>query len=388
MPTTPSRWEPYCHRPDAEFHLSKFASSVLGHQAGVIFFDGSGATRLKSAIPDRDGDTTDLVVSVQRPPLFPVAFSGSPSAQLPGQTAQDNQLSVLQRASNVVADLKQTRASVANFVENHKTVFDGVSTGFDVLGTLSGVVALASLVAGTVAVAPALLGIMSGAASLLLLKEDGQMFYYEIMGDEINKKRLANSWSYQMVESVAPWFAVPDLMRSGLSTVRETARTALKVTALTERIEVTAARLSTQREVLNSYREAHATKIDQSNIMTKVQRMRAKGNKLDRNLLRAQSKLNKAKRQLMLLRSIGLPAYAGTIYGMGLYAIDPPSLEDAWQAAREAWQGTFEQPAVTHDPHHPAHLLVPAQAAPSVAGDARPVMQFQVAVHPKPGALQ
>ncbi|MGN6234180.1 MAG: hypothetical protein ACTHNZ_23820 [Trinickia sp.] len=386
MPNPPSRWQPYCHRPDAEFHLSKFAGEVLGHDAGVIFFDGSGAARLKSAHPDKDGDTTDLVVSVQRPPLFPLAFSGRSGMQSSGRPAQGSQPMALHQTGRVLADLTQTRKSVANFIEGHKTAFDGASTVFDVVGTVSGVLALVALVGGTVAVAPAVLGIMAGAASLLLLKEDGQMFYYEVTGDEMHKQQLANSWSYRMVESVAPWLALPDLFTSGLSTVRETAQTASKVTALTARIETTTARLASQREAIDSYREAHATKLSKPNIVTKVQRMRAKANKLDSNLLRAQSKLSKARRELVKLGAVGLPSYAGTIYGAGTYSIDPPDVVNAWQGTRERWRNTFDQPIATHDPHHPVHLLVPAQTASYVAGDVQPVMQLQVAVRPKSGA--
>jgi hypothetical protein len=292
----------------------------------------------------------------------------------------------MQRMGRILEDAKQTRESVANFVERHKTAFDGASTVFDVVGTLSGVIALAALVGGTVAVAPAVLGIVAGAASLLLLKEDGQMLYYEVTGDEMHKQRLANSWSYQMVESVAPWFALPDLFTSGLSTVRETAQTATKVTALTARIETTTARLASQREAIDAYTEAHATKLDKPNIMTKVQRMRAKANKLDSNLLRAQSKLGKARGELVKLGVVGLPAYAGTLYGASTYAIDPPAIASAWQGARERWQDTFNQPMATHDPHHPAHLLVPPRTASCVAGDVQPVMQFHVAIRPKSGA--
>ncbi|MBN3854822.1 hypothetical protein G3N59_15670 [Paraburkholderia sp. Ac-20340] len=388
MPNAPSRWEPYCHRPDAAAHLSNFAGSVLGHHAGVIFFDGSGATRLKSAIPDNDGDTTDLVVSIQRPPFFPVGFAGGSTARSAQQNPRGGGNAIAQTASRVLADLGQARSSAAQFVENHKTAFDGAATAVDVLGVLSGVVAMASLLAGTVALAPAVLGIVAGAAALALLSEDGRMFYYEVTGNELRKRELASSWHYQMVEAVAPWLALPDLALSGLSTVREAGQTARTVAAASNRIETTTARLASQREAIDAYSQAHATKLNQSNITTKIQRMRAKANKLDKNLLRAQSKLTVASRKLVVLRTIGLPAYAGTIYGMSVYGIDPPSLSDGLQASEKAWHDRLPPPTPTPDPHHPAQLLVPAQTAAQVAGIAHPMMQFQVAVRPKTEVTQ
>ncbi len=386
MPNAPSRWEPYCHRPDAASHLSNFAGNVLGSNAGVIFYDGSGATRLKSALPDSDGDTTDLIVSVQRPPLFPVGFA-SGSGSRGGQPTQRSSLNaVIQTGESLMAEAGQVRTAAAKFIENHKTAFDGVATAVDVLGVLSGIVAGLSLAGGAVAFAPAILGMIAGVAAAALLIEDGRMFYYEITGNELRKKELASTWHYQMVEAVAPWLAVPDLAVSGLSTVREAGQTARTVAGASNRIEATAARLADQRDAIDAYTQSHATKLDQSNITTKIQRMRAKANKLDKNLLRAQSKLAAASRKLVVLRTIGLPAYAGTIYGMSAYSIDPPSLADGLQATQKAWHDRFAPPTPTPDPHHPAHLLVPSQSAPQVAGSAQPVMQFQVAVRPKAGA--
>ncbi|WP_322047397.1 hypothetical protein [Paraburkholderia sp. J67] len=285
-----------------------------------------------------------------------------------------------------MAEAGQVRTAAAKFIENHKTAFDGVATAVDVLGVLSGIVAGLSLAGGAVAFAPAILGMIAGVAAAALLIEDGRMFYYEITGNELRKKELASTWHYQMVEAVAPWLAVPDLAVSGLSTVREAGQTARTVAGASNRIEATAARLADQRDAIDAYTQSHATKLDQSNITTKIQRMRAKANKLDKNLLRAQSKLAAASRKLVVLRTIGLPAYAGTIYGMSAYSIDPPSLADGLQATQKAWHDRFAPPTPTPDPHHPAHLLVPSQSAPQVAGSAQPVMQFQVAVRPKAGA--
>lgn len=53
MSKSPAFWEPYCHRSEAEFHLSNFAARVLGRHAGVVFFDGIDAARLKQRFPMR-----------------------------------------------------------------------------------------------------------------------------------------------------------------------------------------------------------------------------------------------------------------------------------------------------------------------------------------------
>lgn len=168
------------------------------------------------------------------------------------------------------------------------------------MGVMSGVLAVAAIPAEGVAFAAAL-GIVAGLASVALLVEDGQMLYFELTGDEMRKKQLANSWTYQLIESVAPWLALPDLAVSGLKTVRETGRTALKVTALADRAEAATQRLATQREAIDAYQEAHANKLGQPNIQTKTQRMRAKANRLTGDMQRAQTKLDKTSRKLRQL---------------------------------------------------------------------------------------
>ncbi|HKT97605.1 MAG TPA: hypothetical protein VJS30_13895 [Paraburkholderia sp.] len=357
----------------------------------MIFFDGSSATRLKSARADKDGDTTDLIVSVARPPVFPVAFQGKAQSQSFEKFARDQAQAAWQGAGHALTDATQAyskaTAPVASFIENHKTAFDGVSTGVDALGVMSGVLAVAAIPAEGVAFAAAL-GIVAGLASVALLVEDGQMLYFELTGDEMRKKQLANSWTYQLIESVAPWLALPDLAVSGLKTVRETGRTALKVTALADRAEAATQRLATQREAIDAYQEAHANKLGQPNIQTKTQRMRAKANRLTGDMQRAQTKLDKTSRKLRQLRTIGLPAYAGSAYGLGVYSVDPPDLGKAWQSVSQALQGGTHSPAPTIDPHHPAHQLMPTQAAPHLPGDVRPIVQFQVGVRPNTEASQ
>lgn len=391
MPNAPSRWEPYCHRPDAEFHLSKFASDVLGHDVGVIFFDGSGAARLKSASPDKDGDTTDLIVSVSKPPLFPFAFTGQPGAQSFSQFARERMGELFREAGAAASGVKtaysHATAPVAEFIEGRKTVFDGVNTAVDAWGVMSGFLAATTIAAEGIALAPAL-GVVALLGAALLLIADGKMFYYEITGNEVRKKELANSWSYKLIESVAPWLSLPDLAYSGLRTLRGLPKAAREFTALAEEASAASQRLASQRDAIAAYKEARGTKLDRPNIMTKTQHMQAKANRFTSDMERVQAKLQKASRELRLLRFIEAPAYVGSAYGAGVLATDPPDFADTASSVSEAWRKKARSWESANDPHHPAHLLVPSQLAPYTPGDARPTLQFQVAVRPRTGTSQ
>ena len=386
MPNPPSRWEPYCHRPDAELHLSKFAGEVLGHDAGVIFFDGSGSARLKSASPDMDGDTTDLIVSVARAPSFPFAFRGQPEAQTFSQFARERTQGLLRDAGAAASSLKSAYGHatepVAKFIEGHKTTVDGVNTVVDTWGVMSGYLAATTIVAEGVTLAPAL-GVVALVGAALLLVADGTMFCFEITGNEVRKKQLENFWAYKLVESVAPWLSLPDLATSGLRTVRGLPKAAREVTAWGEEAGAASQRLASQREAIAAFKEAHSAKLDRPNIMTKTQRMQAKANRLTSDMQRAHAKLQKASKELRSLRLIEVPAYVGSTYGAGVIATDPPDFADMASSVSQAWQRQTKAWGFAHDPHHPAHSLVPSQIAPHTPGDVRPTLQFQVAVSPR-----
>lgn len=388
MPNAASRWEPYCHRPDATFHLSKFASDVLGHDAGVIFFDGSGAARLKSASPDKDGDTTDLIVSVQRPPLFPFAFRGTAQSQSFAQFSQGLAKGAWQDASKAIGAANYARSALGSFIGRHKTAFDTGNTFIDVVGVVTGVLAVAAIGAEGVALIPAAFAVASLVGALGLVVADGTMSYFELTGDKVHQRELENFWAYQLVEAVGPWMAVPDLMLGGPRALAEQARTSLKARAMSNRVDAAEQALAGQRDAIDVYRETHANKLDQPNIMTKTQRMRAKANRMNGDLVRAKTKLEKMKGKLALLRWLELPAYGGTIFGMGEYGVNPPDLGQTGQSVSQAWHDARTHSTVTPDPHHPAHALVPSRVAPHAAGDIRPVMQFQVSVRPNAGASQ
>lgn len=388
MPNAPSRWEPYCHRPDAEFHLSKFASEVLGHDAGVIFFDGSGATRLKSAMPDRDGDTTDLIVSIQRPPLYPFALRGTARSQSFAEFSQGLAKSASRDAGKALDAANYVRHALGSFIGSHKTAFDTGNTVIDVVGVVTGVLAVAAIGVEGAALIPAAFAIASLVGALGLVVADGTMSYFELTGDKVHQRELENYWAYQLVEAVGPWMAVPDLLLGGPRALAEQARTSLKVRAMSNRVDAAEQALAGQRDAIDTYREAHANKLDQPNIMTKTQRMRAKANRINGDLVRARTKLEKMKGKLALLRWLELPAYGGTIFGMSEYGVNPPDFGQTRQSVSQAWHDARTHATGTPDPHHPAHALVPSQVAPHAAGDIRPVMQFQVSVRPNAGASQ
>ncbi|WP_118184418.1 hypothetical protein [Paraburkholderia phosphatilytica] len=385
MPNVPASWEPYCHRPDAAHHLSNFASGVLGHDAGVIFFDGSASTRLKSARADRDGDTTDLVVSVCRAPLFPLAFQGEADPQTVTQMARQHvdgsgTGSVLGSAKTLY---NRARAPLADFIESHKTAVDGVAIVADTAGVISGGLAVASIAAGGIALAP-VLGVVAGLAALALLAEDGQMFYYEVTGNEVRKKKLANSWAYKLIETVAPILAIPDMAVGGVRAVGELPTATREAGQLAEEAQTATTRLADQRSAIDAYKEAHLSKLDQPNIMTKTQKMQAKANRLAGDVQRAQAKLQKATNSLRALRLIELPAYAASTYGLGVYATDPPDWSDTTSSVAQAWHSAAS--GGSQDPHHPAHALLPTQLPSRIAGTPAPLLQFHVGVRPGNGA--
>ncbi|WP_206958098.1 hypothetical protein [Trinickia acidisoli] len=388
MSKVPASWKPYCHRPDATFHLSKFASNVLGHDTGVIFFDGAGAARLKSAVPDQDGDTTDLIVSVQRPPLLPFAFRGTAKSQSFAQFAQGQLQGALQDGGKALDATRSAYHALGSVIEHNKTLFDSTNTAIDVLGVITGVLAVAAIGAEGAALIPAAFAIASLIGALGLVVADGTMSYFELTGDKMHKRELENSWAYQLVEAVGPWMAVPDLLLGGPRAVAEQAGTSLKVRAMTNRVDAAEKELASQREAIDAYTEAHANKLGQTNIMTRSQRMRAKANRMNGDLVRAKAKLKKMSQKLTALRLLELPAYGGTLFGMSEYAVSPPDWGQARHSVSQAWQDGWMRQAATQDPHHPAHVLVPTQAVPHAAGDIRPVMQFQVGIRPHAGAAE
>lgn len=388
MPNAPASWEPYCHRPDATHHLSTFASGVLGHDAGVIFFDGSASTRLKSARADQDGDTTDLVVSVCRAPLFPLAFQGGADPQTVTQVARQHVggSETGSALGSAKALYNRARAPLAGFIEDHKTAMDGVAIVADTAGVISGGLAVAALAAGGITLAP-VLGVAAGLAALALLAEDGQMFYYEITGNEVRKKKLANSWAYKLIETVAPILAIPDMAVGGVRAVGELPTATREVGQLAEEAQSASTRLANQRSAIDAYKDAHLTKLDHPNIMTKTQKMQAKANRLAGDVQRAQAKLQKATNSLRALRLIELPAYAASTYGLGVYATDPPDWSDTASSVSEAWHSAVGR-GRSQDLHHPAHALLPAQLPPQIAGTPAPLLQFHVGVRPGSGASQ
>lgn len=383
MSKSPALWEPYCHRADAEFHLSRFAGRVLGPQAGVIFFDGVAAARLKPAIPDAKGDALHLVVSASR---LPVATPDPLSTASP-QTIQQLSQAWTQRlnsssgaARSRPSALGQGLAKARNFIESHKTGFDAAAVTGDTFGVIAGVVSMAAIFAGGVALAP-VLGMVAGAASVLLLVEDGSMLRYELRGDEVRKKQLESSWHYKLVETVGPIMVLPDLAVSGARTLASLPKAAREAGEAAEESAQAAKRLAAQRNALDSFSRANLDNPDRAAVQAQVEQMRAQASGFAKSVRETQKKLVNARRELMLLRTIEAPAYMATLYGTGVYGIDPP---DPVTHGVEWMMNSAH-----HDPDHPAHLLVPERTGFSnQAGNPSTVMQFHVGVSHHPEQAQ
>ncbi|WGS51138.1 hypothetical protein LFL96_06445 [Paraburkholderia sp. D15] len=383
MPKSVALWEPYCHRPDAEFHLSKFADRVLGAKAGVIFFDGLSAVRLRPSVPDRDGDAVTLVVTSSRLPLGvpdPLSSADPQTIHQLSQAWTKRLTSAVSGSTNGPSGFGQGLAKARTFIENHKTGFDAAAVAGDTFGVLAGVVSLGALFATGVALAP-VLGVVAGAAALLLLAEDSRMLTYELRGDEVRKKQLENSWHYKMVETVGPILVLPDLAVSGARTLASMPKAAREVGEAAEEVTQAGRRLADQRQAIDRFTHANLDNPDQLKMRQQANQMRQQASSLANSVRTAQQKLLAARHELILLRTIEAPAYMATIYGTGVYGVDPPdmlthSLEWMTEPSRR-------------DPDHPAHLLMPQRLNNADrTGQPAPVLQFQVGVSHHPEYVQ
>ncbi|KVD16597.1 hypothetical protein WI80_06100 [Burkholderia ubonensis] len=384
MPKSVALWEPYCHRSDAEFHLSKFADRVLGPKAGVIFFDGMAAVRLKPSIPDADGDAINLVVSSSRLPVAAPDPLSCASPQTINQLAQA-WTQRLDAASNRGAALGQglakARAKAGDFIGAHQIGFDTAAVVGDTFGVLAGVVSVAAIMAGGVALAPAL-GVVAGAAAALLLIEDGRMLRYELRGDDVRKNQLKETWHYKLVETVGPILALPDLAVSGGRTLASLPKVSREVGEAAEEAMQATSRLADQRNAINTFSRANLDNPDQLLMRQQANQMREQARGLANNVRTAQKKLTDASRELMLLRTIEAPAYMATIYGTGVYGISPPDPV----AHGVNWLTERMAESSHRDPNHPAHALAPQRLGSSnQVGSPPTLLQFQVGVchHPE-----
>ncbi|VWC59144.1 hypothetical protein [Burkholderia lata] len=373
MPKSPALWEPYCHRADAEFHLSKFAARVLGSKAGVIFFDGQAAARLKPAVPDADGHALDLVVSTTRLPVAAADPLGNASPQTIQQLAQTWSHRVA--AASGPTALDRGIATARNYMDHHKIAFGAAAVAGDMFGLLAGAVAVAAIVAGGITLLPAL-GLLAGFGSLLLLPEDGRMLAYQIQGDEVRASRLEHSLHYRIVEAVGPLMVMPDLLASGVRTLASLPRVAREAGAAAEEAVQATKRLVDQRKALDSLTHAKADSPDQALMREQASQMQQQTSHLATKVSEAQQKLDKARSELMLLRTIEAPAYVTSFFGTGVYGISPPDLTKevaAWITGHR-----------DNDSSHPAQLLVPETTAAAMAGNPSTVLQFQIGVSQVP----
>ncbi|PCE29240.1 hypothetical protein [Burkholderia ubonensis] len=377
-------WEPYCHRSDAEFHLSKFADRVLGPKAGVIFFDGLAAIRLKPSVPDADGDAINLIVSSSRLPVAAADPLSNASPQTINQLAQawTQRLDAPSNRSAALGQgLAKARARAGDFISAHQTAFDAAAVVGDTFGVLAGVVSVAAIMAGGVALAP-VLGIVAGAAAVLLLIEDGRMLRYDLRGDEVRKKQLKETWHYKLVETVGPIMALPDFAVSGARTLASLPKASREVGEAAEEVMQATNRLVDKRNAIDKLSRASADNPDRLLTRQQANQMREQARGLAGNVRTAQQKLAAASRELMLLRTIEAPAYLATIYGTSVYGISPP---DPFTHGVE-WLTDRMTESTQRNSDHPAHALAPQHVGRSnQVGNPSTVLQFQVGVshHPE-----
>lgn len=380
MSKSPAFWEPYCHRSEAEFHLSNFAARVLGRHAGVAFFDGIDAARLKQAIPDAHGDTLDLVAAVVRPPLMPIEPAETLDALTLEQLSREWERRIAASAPSARPPLPaQGVAHARRFIDAPKTAFDAAAVG-DTFGVLAGAVSIVAIVGGGIALAP-VLGAAAGAASLLLLAEDSSMLRYELKGDEVRKKKLETSWHCKLVETVGPLLVLPELAVGGTQALASLPKAARQAGEAAEETAQAAQRLATQRHAFDAFKRASLDNPDRAARRTGMHAMRTETSGLAAGVRRARQKMLAARRELLLLRTIEAPAYLASLYGAGVHGMDPPeggSRSTDWLRHRMDAQSSG-------DPDHPAHLLIPRH--PTVDGsNGAPAMQLHVAVGHRPEA--
>jgi hypothetical protein len=395
-PPKPVFWGPYVNQAEARSCLGAFAARVIGPGAGVIYCDGVGATYLQKPFYDADGSGLVLVATCRAeapPPAPPPAPSGlwqriervfEQSMATVGEAEIQNSQAQLAMGQQEAQWLKQGWTSLHDFVEGHKTTFDGVAVVGDIFGVLAGIAAVVVIGTTGVAVLP-VLALVAGVASLALLAEDGTMLVADIRGDEVRKKELEESWHYKTIELIGPLLLLPDLLLSGPRAVTGVAKTAAELRETREAVGAGQEALDAQREANDAYKEAHAGKLKQNNIKTKMQAGRTKVNKLVRDLKNAQERLADAQREFKLLRAVELPAYAGSLYAQGLYAVEPPDyLKDLTNgSSHEPVSGQSREaphPIGAHQSTgNPMELLIP-QRSGHQPPSAQAHMNFQVAV--------
>lgn len=384
MSNAPASWEPYCHRSEAEFHLSNFASKVLGQKAGVVFFDGVGASRLKSATPDANGNALDLVIAVSRPPMMPADPLSSATPQTIDQLARQwaSSVSAARRAQSGPSLFGQRLSRARDGIEEHRTAFDSAAVAGRTFGMLAGVVSFAVILAGGVTLLPAL-GVAAGITSALLLLEDGRMVKYELTGNEVRKKQLGNAWHYKVIETAGPILILPDLIASGPRTLASPPGIAREVGEISEEAVQATKQFSAKRNAIDAFKSASLDNPNRALLQAQARQMEERASRFADAVREAQKKLMQARRELLLMRTIDAPAYMASIYGTSVYGIDPP---DAVAHGTDRMQQHLGA-GTRQDLDHPARLLVPDRPmTPPQPGTPAPILQFQVGVSHRPEA--
>ena len=382
MATGSMSFGPYKSQPQAALCLGRFASGVVGTGTGVIWCEAESAVLLQAPSYDDDGFGLTLIAR-SLGPVKPAPAESAPS----GTWARVEQLveSVMTRIGEAQleeaaadqamgqAELAMARAGwqdvksgwnqINAFIEDHKIAADSVAVGFDAVGVLAGIVSLGVIIAGSVTILP-VLGLVAGAASLAMLAADGKMLSFEISGDQAGIESLKDQSWYRWTEAVGPILLLPDLIANGPGAIRELRALPDEVSTL--RASEGAARdaATTARGEADAFRDSRPMREDKDWARRKLQRLRTRANKLARALTTAQARLDEAQSKLRTLRTIEVPAYAGSIYTHTMYTFDPPDLLKQHFAPDEQ-HGTTSDAAPDDPRHRPWLYLLPADSAQS-----------------------
>ncbi|GAB2914210.1 hypothetical protein GCM10027093_60880 [Paraburkholderia jirisanensis] len=205
------------------------------------------------------------------------------------------------------------------------------------------------------------------------------MLSFELQGDEVRKRQLAGSWHYKLIETVGPLMVLPDLAVSGTRTLLSLSKASREVGETGEEATQAAKRLADQREAIDNFVRSNLDNPNQLLMRQQANKMREQAGKLADSVRVAQKKVVAARRELMLLRTIEAPAYLASIYGTGVYGVDPP---EPLTRGLERMTDRFRQ----DDSSHPAQLLAPQNMSNSQqSGDPSTILQFQVGVAHRTG---
>ena len=341
---------PYGSEAIASVCLSRCTDAVFGDRyMGQIWAEDGGAKVLRPPHYDDDGYGLVLIAILHGlAPPRPDRDSASGKEPAHGflyrlmeaiGKSQIQQAEMQQAEAQAVIDLSRSAlASAKEFLERHEIPVRGITVAFDALGVIAGGAVLMTigpeLAAGALgAAAFAALGGIAGGASAALLATDGLMLGFELTANEAGKKWLEEQSSYQWVQAVAPLLLLPDLLVNLPRAIVSSARAAREIRALPGEVRETEQQLASARDLLDAHYETEADRTTAA-WRNRLLELRGKSNKLAEDLSNAQKKLEKAENELTMARIRDFPAWGGSIYSEGLYAVAPPTLTERWMTRK------------------------------------------------------